>query len=98
VVAAVSGKRAKRYYKREQLLGLGIVACDYLTELVHRRRDRWVADVDDLFEMLERHGEDLLRHAIGRALDEKLFGAEYVRHFLEQVFVGATAMPRELVS
>ena len=36
MVAAVSGKRAKRYYKREQLLGLGPVALDYLTELVHR--------------------------------------------------------------
>src|SRR5262249_46283739 len=36
MVAAVSGKRAKRYYKREQLLGLGPVALEYLTELVHR--------------------------------------------------------------
>lgn len=99
VVAAVSGKRAKRYYKREQLLGLGPVAYDYLTEVVHRRRDRWIGDVDDLFEMLEHHGEDLLRSAIARALEERLFGAEYVRHFLGDLLMTAVArMPRELLS
>lgn len=98
VVAAVSGKRAKRYYKREQLLGLGAAACEYLTELVHRRRDGWIGDVEEMFEMLERHGEDLLRHAIARALEQKLFGAEYVRHFLEQLFIEAPSMPRELLS
>jgi len=98
MVAAVSGKRSKRYYKREQLLGLGPVAYEYLTEVVHRRRDRWIGDVDDLFDMLEFHGEGLLRIAIGRALDERLFGAEYVRHFIEQLLMGAASRPRELLS
>lgn len=98
MVAAVSGKRSKRYYKREQLLGLGAVACEYLTEVVHRRRDRWVGDVDDLFDMLEPHGEGLLRTAIERALDERLFGAEYVRHFIGQLLMSAASLPRELLS
>jgi hypothetical protein len=99
VVAAVSGKRAKRYYKREQLLGIGPAAYDYLTEIVHRRRDRWIGDVDDLFEMLEQHGEELLRSAMSRALEERLFGAEYVRHFLEDLLATAVARtPRELLS
>jgi len=37
MVKAVSGKRAKRYLKREQLLELGEPAFRYLTEVVHRR-------------------------------------------------------------
>jgi hypothetical protein len=35
-VAAVSGKRGKRYLKRQQLLELGEPAIRYLTEIVHR--------------------------------------------------------------
>src|SRR5262245_50008660 len=37
LVAAVSGKRGKRYLKRQQLLDLGEPAFLYLTETVHRR-------------------------------------------------------------
>src|SRR2546427_5848587 len=37
LVAAVSGKRGKRYLKRQQLLDLGEPAFRYLTEIVHRR-------------------------------------------------------------
>lgn len=37
LVASVSGKRGKRYLKRQQLLELGEPAIRYLTELVHRR-------------------------------------------------------------
>src|SRR5438445_9990180 len=37
LVAAVSGKRGKRYLKRQQLLGLGEQACRYLHESVNTR-------------------------------------------------------------
>jgi transposase len=87
MVAAVSGKRAKRYYKREQLLGLGPVALEYLTELVHRRPRTWAGDVDDLYEMLTVHGDGPVLHAMELALGEKTFGAEYVSHFLHQSLV-----------
>lgn len=84
MVAAVSGKRAKRYYKREQLLGLGPVALEYLTELVHRRPKTWTDDVDRLYDMMQLHGDGPTRRAIEIALGERTFGAEYVAHFLEQ--------------
>ncbi len=45
-VAAVSGKRAKRYLQREPLLALGRSALEYLTELTHRRPGIWLSDVD----------------------------------------------------
>jgi transposase len=98
MVAAVSGKRAKRYYKREQLLGLGPIALEYLTEVVHRRRDQWISDVEQLYEMLERHGQDLLRYAMQLALGERLFGAEYVGHFLERAILETARVRQEVPS
>jgi transposase len=83
-VAAVSGKRAQRYLKREHLVGLGGAALAYLTELVHRRPSVWIRDVDRLHELLERHGDDALRAAFQRGLAEGLFGHEYVAHHLAQ--------------
>src|SRR5713226_3154208 len=47
-VAAVSGKRGKRYLQREHLLQLGPPALAYLTELIHRRPRIWVRDVERL--------------------------------------------------
>ncbi|MGH7633148.1 MAG: IS21 family transposase, partial [Gemmatimonadaceae bacterium] len=47
-VAAVSGKRGKRYLERQHLLELGPVAHAYLTELTHRRPRIWVQDVERL--------------------------------------------------
>jgi transposase len=37
MLAAVSGKRGKRYLKRQQILDVGEPAVEYLTETVHRR-------------------------------------------------------------
>jgi transposase len=81
-VAAVSGKRAKRYMQREHLLALGPQTLDYLTELTHRRPRVWVRDVERLHELLQRHGEEALRAAFVRGLTERAFGAEYIAHFL----------------
>jgi len=82
-VASVSGKRGRRYMQREHLLDLGGAALEYLTEVVHRRPQAWVRDVERLHELLQRHGEQALREAFQRALDEQAFGAEYVAHFLQ---------------
>jgi transposase len=83
MVETVRGARAKQYYKREQIAGLGADAQAYLTELVHRRSKTWARDVDVLFEMLEQLGEEILQRAISMALSERAFGAEYVRHFIQ---------------
>jgi len=81
-VAAVSGKRAKRYLKREHLIGLGEHALAYITELVHRRPKVWIRDVDQLHDLLERYGDDALRAAFEIGLANGAFGAEYIHHYL----------------
>ncbi len=83
-VAAVSGKRARRYLKREHLLQLGEAAHGYLTELVHRRPDLWIIDVEQLHDLLLAYGDDALRTAFLMGLQEQLFGAEYIRHYLAE--------------
>jgi len=81
-VAAVSGRRAKRYMKREHLVGLGEHALAYITELVHRRPKVWIRDVDQLHDMLERYGDDALRAAFEIGLAHGAIGAEYIHHYL----------------
>jgi transposase len=83
-VAAVSGKRAKRYLKREHLLGLGGAALSYITEIVHRRPHVWLRDVDRLHDLLEHHGDNPMRRAFERGLQDGLFGHEYIAHYLQQ--------------
>lgn len=82
LLAAVSGRRAKRYLEREHLLALGRPALEYLTELTHRRPRLWMRDVHQLHELLQSHGADSLRAAFERGLVERCFGAEYIAHAL----------------
>jgi transposase len=86
-VAAVSGRRAKRYLQREHLLELGPVALDYLTELTHRRPRIWLRDVDRLHTLLATHGEGAMRAAFARGLAEQAIGAEYIAHYLAEALV-----------
>jgi len=81
-VAAVSGKRAKRYLQREHLLALGASALEYLTELTHRRPQIWLRDVDRLHALLATYGDDAMRAAFARGLAEQAIGAEYIAHYL----------------
>ncbi|MBI3262684.1 MAG: hypothetical protein HYZ58_05980, partial [Acidobacteria bacterium] len=81
-VAAVSGKRAKRYLQREHLLALGPAALDYLTELTHRRPGIWLRDVDRLHTLLATYGDEAMRAAFTRGLAEQAIGAEYIAHYL----------------
>jgi transposase len=87
MVAAVSGKRGKRYLKRQQLLELGEPAFQYLTEIVHRRPRQWYYDVDRLHDILQRHGPKVLRQAMEEGLKEQVFGATYIEHFLQHTLV-----------
>ena len=93
MLAAVSGKRARRYYKREQLLRLGASVVDYVTELVHRRPKTWIDDIDEIFDILQVVGEDAVRAAIIIALRESAFGAEYVTHFIDPNLVRTPIHP-----
>jgi transposase len=83
MVAAVSGKRGKRYLKREHLLEIGEPALEYLTEIVHRRPRDWTGEVDRLHDLLQQHGKAPLRRAFERAIADHTFGVEYVDHYLD---------------
>jgi hypothetical protein len=92
LVAAVSGKRGKRYLKRQQLLDLGEAAFLYLTEIVHRQPRQWVGEVDRLHEILQSHGPEVLRRAMEEGLKEGVFSASYVERFLQRSLVFQEAM------
>ena len=83
LVAAVSGKRGKRYLKRQQLLELGEPAIRYLTEIVHRRPRQWYEDVDRLHQILQSHGPEVLRRAMEEGLKQQIYGAFYVERALQ---------------
>ena len=87
-LAAISGKRGKRYLKREHLLQLGAEAHEFLTELVHRRPKWWIADVDRLHDALQQYGDERLRRALRSAIEQNLYGAEYVMHILFSTTTG----------
>ena len=87
MVAAVSGKRGKRYLKRQQLLELGEPAFLYLTEIVHRRPREWFHDIDRLHDILQSHGQEVLRRAMEEELKEQVFSSSYVEHFLQRSLI-----------
>src|SRR5262249_47545164 len=95
-VASVSGKRAKRYTKREHLLGLGEEALAYITEVVHRRPKVWYRDVDELHDLLEVHGDIALRLAFARGLADRAFGHEYIAHYLANPIGAIRAAQQDL--
>lgn len=70
MVAAVSGKRAKLYLMRQQLLEVGQPAADFLTELVHRGPRTWSRDVEQLHAALLVHDKRALFEAFRAVLDE----------------------------
>jgi hypothetical protein len=81
-VAAVSGKRARRYLQRQHLIDVGAAALAYLTELTHRRPRTWIPEVERLHELLQTQGDTALRTAFERGLAEQAIGAEYSAHDL----------------
>lgn len=87
MLAKVSGKRGKRYLKRQQIFELGEAAVDYLTEVVSRRPRSWYDDVDRLHELLEHHGDEMVLWAMDHALRCSTYGAEYVSHYIDELIL-----------
>lgn len=81
-IAAVHGKRAKLYEKREHLLNLGSDALALLTEITHRDPRLASREVEELYTMLELHGDDTMREAIGAAVKTGKLTIAAVRHAL----------------
>jgi transposase len=67
-LAAVHGKRAKLYEKRQQVLNLGPDALALLTEITHREPKLASRSVEQLYALLEEYGDNTMREAIGRAV------------------------------
>jgi transposase len=67
-LASVHGKRAKLYEKRQQVLNLGPDALALLTEITHREPKLSGRRVEDLYALLEKHGDGAMREAITRAV------------------------------
>jgi transposase len=77
-LAAVAGRRAQLYYKRQRLLEIGPVAEAFLTELVHAHPNTWAVEVHQLFERLLEHGPERMAEAFQHALDRGWHSAELV--------------------
>jgi transposase len=84
MLAKVSGKRARLYFKRQQLLELGPDAEALLTEIVHRHPRTWTAEVEILFDLLQSFGEERLAAALQDAVAQRLFGARFVQRILQR--------------
>lgn len=87
MLALVSGDRAKRYFKREQILGLGADAEILLTEIVHRHPRSWYGEVEILFDLLETFGQAKLRTALRIAVEQRQFAALYINSLLDREVV-----------
>jgi len=74
---------ARPYAKRQLLIDLCPAAEWTVTEIRHRRPNDWVEQVDQLYALLEAHGEDALKRAFARAARESAAGAEYVQAILD---------------
>ena len=81
-IAAVHGKRAKLYEKRQQVLNLGPDALALLTEITHREPKLASRRVEELYVLLERHGDDEMREAIKRAVERGHMSVAGVRRRL----------------
>lgn len=86
-LAALSGKRGKRYLKRQDLLETGKASLIYLTELLYNKR-YWFAEVDRLHVLLQRHGPIAMDFAFQEAVQAGIFSADFVEQCLERYQAG----------
>lgn len=84
-LAKVAGERGRLYLKRQELLDLGPVAELFLTEIVHRHRFTWKAEVDQLHGALLAHGPAALQRSLAVAGEQRLYAADHVLELLPPV-------------
>lgn len=83
-LAKVAGERGRLYLKRQELLDLGPVAETFLTEIVHRHRFTWKAEVEQLHGALLAHGPAALQRSLAVAGEQCLYAAHHVLELLPQ--------------
>ena len=98
-LAAVSGKRGRRYLQREHLLETGEAALQFMTVLVHRAPRTWFREVEVLHQLLQQHGAKTLDRAFQAAVGAQTYTTEYVVRCLNgermSVEVGSSGGGRE---
>ena len=98
-LAAVSGKRGRRYLQREHLLETGEAALQFMTVLVHRAPRTWFREVEVLHQLLQQHGAKTLDRAFQAAVGAQTYTTEYVVRCLNgermPVEVGSSGGGRE---
>jgi transposase len=83
ILAKISGKRARLYFKRQQLLELGADVEALLTEIVHRHPRNWPSEVEILFDLLQQFGEVELLQGIRHALTRRRFSSRLVEEIIQ---------------
>ena len=86
-LAALSGKRGKRYLKRQDLLETGKASLIYLTEILYNRKS-WIAEVDRLHVLLQRHGPIAMDSAFQEAVQAGVFSCDFVEQCLDRYQAG----------
>jgi transposase len=81
-LAAISGRRGKRYLKRQQIFEVGESAIRFLTELVHRKPRAWAKDIDRLHTLLQCYGSEPLERSFDAAMAAGTISVEYVARCL----------------
>jgi len=83
-LAAISGRRGKRYLKRQQLFEVGEAAVRFLTELVHQKPRGWVSDVERLHALLQAFGPEALDRSFRAGLAADAITVDFVASCLGQ--------------
>jgi transposase len=81
-LAAVAGKRGKRYLKRQQLFECGEATVEVLTEIVHRSPRGWYAEIDQLHELLQLVGPEKMERACRAAVQAGSFAVAFIAQCL----------------
>ena len=81
-LAAIAGKRGKRYLKRQQLFECGQATVEVLTEIVHRSPRGWYAEIDQLHELLQVVGSEKMERACRAAVQAGSFAVAFIAQCL----------------
>jgi hypothetical protein len=81
-LAAISGKRGKRYLKRQHLFETGEAAVLFITELVYRSPRLWSQEVDQLHDLLQTVGPHAMERAFRAALDVNNISVDFIARAL----------------
>jgi len=82
LLAAISGKRGKRYLKRQHLFETGEAAVLFIAELVHRSPRLWSNDVEQLHDLLQSVGPEAMDRSFRAALDVNSISVDFIARAL----------------